>query len=319
MINDLSQPILKPKPLKKNDLIALVAPAGPIIESQLVRAQENLSELGFRSSFTPRIFNRKGYLAGEDPARIEDLHEAFANKNIDAILCIRGGYGSSRILEQLDYSLIKENPKIFVGYSDITALLNAIWQKTGLVTFHGVVGTSAFSNYTQQQFLDLLRRKSVEKLRIEPFGKNTEFLIKGSAQGKLVGGNLAIVNSLVGTGFDIDFKDKIVFLEDIAEPPYKIDRMLTQLLLSGKLEKAAGLILGKFNGCDIDGKEITKENSLSLNEVLENRLGSLAIPIIKNFSFGHISNQAIFPIGIEAQIDSSLNGVQLLENALKYD
>ena len=307
---------VKLKALKKNDLIALIAPAGPIHEKQLVKAQETLSELGFRSFFTQRIFNRNGYLAGDDSERLDDLHEAFENQKINAILCIRGGYGSARLLNKIDFSLIQNNPKVFIGYSDITALLNTIWQKTGLVTFHGVVGTSFFSAYTKERFSELLN--SHNKI-IRPRNKEFEFLNNGEAKGCLVGGNLAIVNSLIGTNYDIDFTNKIVFLEDVAEPPYKIDRMLTQLLLAGKLEQAAGIVLGEFRGCDIDDNEITRENSLSLNEVLTDRLGHLKIPIVKNFSFGHVKDQAIFPIGIEAEISLNINGIRLLESVFETD
>ncbi len=318
MTNDNIQPTIKPKALKKNDLIALIAPAGPVTESKLAKAQENLSDLGFRTCFTPKILNRKGYLAGNDSDRIDDLHIAFENPDINAILCIRGGYGSARIVNNLDFGLIKENPKIFIGYSDVTALLNSIWKKTGLITFHGVVGTSEFSEYTRQQFLSFFRARNVENLVITPKGNKVEFLNTGKAKGKLVGGNLAIVNSFIGTEFDIDFTGKIVFLEDVGEAPYKIDRMLTQLLLSGKLEKASGIILGKFSGCDIDNTEITKENSLSLSEVFNDRLGHLNIPIINDFSFGHVKDQAIFPVGIEAEIDSSQNnGIKLLESVFE--
>jgi muramoyltetrapeptide carboxypeptidase len=319
MTNDPIQPQLKPKSLKKNDLISLIAPAGPINESQLVKTQDTLTELGFRSFFTPRIFKRKGYLAGDDSVRLDDLHDAFENPGIDAILCIRGGYGSARILDKIDYSLIQKHPKIFIGYSDITALLNVIWKKTGLITFHGVVGTSSFSEYTRKQFSSLLNPYYTDNQVINSISGRVEFLNEGIAKGHLVGGNLTIINSLIGTGYDIDFTKKIVFIEDVAEPPYKIDRMLTQLLLSGKLKQAAGIILGNFNGCDINGKEITKENSLSLNEVFIDRLGDLNIPIVKNFTFGHISHQAIFPVGIEAEIAPDINGIRLLESVFKTD
>jgi len=310
-------PILKPKALKKGSLIALVAPAGPVKESQLAKAQENLSEMGFRTCFTERILQRKGYLAGGDSSRLEDLHEAFENSDVEAILCIRGGYGSARIIDKIDYKLIKQNPKIFIGYSDITALLNAIWQKTGLICFHGVVGTSSFSNYTKDQFLNLFLNQLINN---EILALETELLNKiteGRAKGQLVGGNLSIITSLLATPFELDFTNKIVFLEDIGEPPYKIDRMLTQLLLSGNFQMAVGIILGKFTNCDIDQKEITSENSLSLNDVFVDRLKGLNIPIIKDFSFGHIKDQAIFPIGIEAEIDTNNKSIKLLEGAFE--
>ena len=312
-------PVLKPKALKKNSRIGLIAPAGPINESQLAKAQDNLLEMGFRSCFTDRILHRKGYLAGEDSTRLDDLHEAFENNDIDAILCIRGGYGSARIIDQIDFELIKQNPKIFIGYSDITALLNIIRQKTGLICFHGVVGTSAFSEYTKSQFQKLFFNQVSDNEIYTAQPTLLEVLNKGKAKGQLVGGNLAIINSLLATPFELDFTNKIVFLEDVGETPYKIDRMLTQLLLSGNLQKAAGIILGTFKNCDIDQEEITPENSLSLIQVFEDKLKSLDIPVISNFSFGHIKDQAIFPIGIEAEIDTTRNSIRLLESVFKTE
>lgn len=311
-INEINP--IKPKALSKGDNIALIAPAGPVNEVQLTTAQKNIQELGFNSYFTDRILLKKGYLAGNDNERLNDLHEAFENTEIDAILCIRGGYGSARIIEQIDYSLIKRNPKIFIGYSDITALINAFWQKTGLICFHGVVGNSTFSPYTKNCFLQLMTN-NLKSNKIVPLNNNKTFSInQGIAKGKLVGGNLAIINTLIGTQHQIDFTDKIVFLEDIGEAPYKIDRMLTQLLQTGQLQKAKGIILGEFYKCDIDNIEISADNSLSLKEVLNDRLEVLNIPIIGNFSFGHISNQAIFPVGIEAEIDTECPEVRLCES-----
>jgi len=307
---------IKPRALKKNDLIGLIAPAGPISENQLAEAQEKLAEMGFRSTFTDRIFARKGYLAGDDQIRIDDFHEAFLNDNIKAILCIRGGYGSARILSSLDFELIKSHPKIFIGYSDITALLNTIWQKTGLVTFHGVVGTSAFTSYSRQQFISTLTNYS-ENFKIETIdNKAIDIVCKGKCEGQLIGGNLSIINSLLGTPFEPDFDDKILIIEEVNEAPYKIDRMLTQLLLTQKIEKVSGIVLGQFKGCDIDNEEITIENSLSLKEVIKDRLGHLNIPIISGFSFGHIIDQAIFPIGVRARFDTSIAGIELMENML---
>lgn len=313
MTNDL-QPTLKPKQLKKNNQIALITPAGPISEQQLAKAQENLLSMGFKSCFSKRVFERNGYLAGDDKTRLTDLHEAFENKQVDAILCIRGGYGTMRILDKIDYSLIKRNPKTIIGYSDITALLNAIWQKTGLVTFHGVVGSSAFSPYTKQQFVELLVNQSANNESIKSREDKLKIITNGEAMGQLVGGNLAMINSLLGTSFEIDFANKIAFFEDVNEAPYKIDRMLTQLLLSGSLQKASGIVLGNFKGCDINNDDITNKNSLSLDEVFNDRLGDLGIPVVSGFSFGHVKDQAIFPIGIKAELDTASTSIKLLEN-----
>ena len=304
--------VIKPKALKKNSLITLIAPAGPITESQLAKAQENISGMGFRTCFTNRIFEKTGYLAGSDETRIADLHEAFENKEVEAILCIRGGYGATRIVDKINYHTIRKNPKIFIGYSDITVLLNSIFQKTRMITFHGVVGSSVFSDYTRQLFTNILCNQLKDNIIYTENNKTVKIISSGKSTGQLTGGNLSIIASLTGTSFELEFDNKIVFFEDVNEPPYKIDRMLTQLLLSGKLQKASAIILGEFKGCDIDNKEITKENSLSLIEVFKDRLTCLGIPVIMGFSFGHVKNQALFPIGINACIDTNYPEIQLL-------
>ncbi len=309
----LPQKIIKPRKLIGNSMIAIIAPAGPVRQEQIDKAQDVLSEMGYRSCYNKAILSKKGHLAGSDEVRLNDLHEAFENKDINAVICIRGGYGTTRIIDKIDYDLIKRNPKIFIGYSDITALLNSINQQVGLITFHGVVGISAFTEYTKKEFSSILSAEENE-LIIYPKDNNTiKTIFPGKAKGRLVGGNLSLVNALIGTKYQIDFADKIVFLEDIGEAPYKIDRMLTQLLLCDCLQKASGIILGIFTDCDINNKELTSENSLSLVEVFKERLGHLNIPIISGFSFGHVQNQAIFPIGIEAELDTGFNGIKLLE------
>ncbi|MBN1251723.1 MAG: LD-carboxypeptidase [Bacteroidales bacterium] len=302
---------IKPQKLKKGDRIGLVCPAGFITKEQLDKTSNILSELGFNSFFSDNILNRQGYLAGNDKERAEDINQMFINKSIKAILAVRGGYGSSRIIDLIDYQTIKENPKIFIGYSDITALLNSINKFTGLITFHGIVGISDFNDYTKQNFLNLFVNNLLEIKSDENI--SPKIINHGSAQGKLAGGNLSTINSLLATDFEIDFTDKIVFIEDISESPYKIDRMLTQLLLSGNLKKAKAIILGVFKNCDLNDDDINKQNSLSLQEIFIDRLNNLNIPVISNFSFGHIESQAIFPIGITAEINTNELFIRLLE------
>jgi muramoyltetrapeptide carboxypeptidase len=314
----INQPdLIKPKSVKPGDTVAFIAPAGPVTDEQLLNARQRIENLGFKVSYSDRILSRNGYLAGDDKSRLTEFHEAFEDHNNNLILCIRGGYGCSRIVDKIDFNLVKRNPKIFFGFSDITVLLNAIYQKTGLITFHGVVGNSGFSEYTKKIFLDLISCQSPD-YKIEPFNQESIGCItEGKASGRLIGGNLSIINSLVGTDYDLDFKDKLVFIEDIDEAPYRIDRMLTQLLLAGKLQKAAGIILGDFRGCDID---LTKEeniNPITLNQVLRDRLGNLGIPVMTGFSFGHVSNQAVFPVGIMAELDTNQTYIRLLENAVE--
>ncbi len=307
---------MKPKLFNKNTKIRLIAPAGPITEEKLHNAQSKLSSMGLQCSFTDRILRRHPYLAGSDNNRLLDLHEAFEDNNVSAIMCIRGGYGTARLIDKIDYSLIKRNPKILIGYSDITALLNSIWQKTGLVCFHGVMGSSTFTDYTKKQLLNLLNNNIAE---ISTFDKSKIKILKqGNAKGKPVGGNLAIVNSLIGTDYEIDFTDKIAFFEDIGEDFYKIDRMITQLLLTKSFKKSAGIILGTFNKCKHynDGLE---DKTISLNDIFAERFKDLNIPIISGFSFGHVDNQAIFPIGVDVELDTdNAYKINLLETIFDY-
>ena len=310
---DTPEKIIKPPRLLKNNQIALIAPAGPVKQEQIDKTQKVLSAMGYKSCYNQSILSRKGYLAGSDDVRLNELHLAFERKDVDAIICIRGGYGSSRIVDKIDFELLKQNPKIFIGYSDITVLLNSIYQQTGLITFHGVVGISSFSDYTRSIFTNILTLTKDEFLIYPKDKESLEIVNSGKASGRLAGGNLSMIVSLLGTKFQPDFTNKLVFLEDIGEAPYRIDRMLTQLLLSGCLEKASGIILGNFKNCDIDNIEITSENSLSLNEIITDRLSLLNKPTIKGFSFGHMENQAIFPVGCLAELNTNVPGIKLLE------
>jgi muramoyltetrapeptide carboxypeptidase len=303
---------IKPKAIKPGSRIGLIAPAGPVTSEILQQTVSKIESLGFNVSFNPCILDKKGYLAGEDQVRLDDFHQAFSNPDIDAVLCIRGGNGSNRIVNKIDFNLIKKNPKIFVGYSDITVFLTAIWQNAGMVGFHGVVGTSDFTDYTRKNFLEILSCKD-SSYEIHPFDtKSIEIITKGKATGELIGGNLCLITTLLSTPYEPDFTDKLVFLEDIDEPPHKIDRMLTQLLLAGKLQNAAGLLLGDFTGGN-DAAYNEQHNTLTIGEVLNERLNRLKIPVIKGFSFGHIPNQAIFPVGVKAEIDTAIPFVKLLE------
>ncbi|MCF6240986.1 MAG: LD-carboxypeptidase [Bacteroidales bacterium] len=319
----IKHPIIIPKRLKKGDTIGLITPAGVITPEKLANTKKLLSDLGYKTFHTENVLRKRGYLAGSDKEKLDDLHLMFKNDEVNAIMCIRGGYGTMRLLPFIDYDLIRRHAKILIGYSDITALIQAIYKKTGLVGFHGVVGTSAFTEYTLQNFLDILTITSKTKT-IHSFPPKPDSVVaylpyvlnSGKAQGKLIGGNLALLASLMGTPYEPDFENKIVFIEDIDEAPYRIDRMLTQLLLSGKLQKAAGIVLGVFNACDLDRENLNPENSLSLKEVITDRLSDLDMPVMYGFSFGHIQNQAIFPVGVLAEMDTERFIIRLLEPAV---
>lgn len=309
---------LKPKQLKKGQTIGLIAPGSSITEDKLNKAIETVEKLGLKPAFTKNILAKHGYLAGTDEQRLSDLHQMFSDIKIDGIWCIRGGYGCTRLLSKIDYKLIKRNPKVLIGYSDITALLQAIYKKTGLIGFHGPVAVSEPTDYTLDHFRktlmttdsNLVLNNSAENQTNKAINFQTKIINPGKAKGKLTGGNLSLISALAGTKYQLPVKNRILFLEDIGEKPYRIDRMLTQLRQSCDLNKAAAIVLGIFADCE------GGENSLSLMETLEDRLGDLKIPVIYGMSFGHIDDQMTLPVGIKAALNTENQTITLLENAV---
>ena len=300
---------IKPKRLKIGDTLAVIAPSSAIPEHVVERALNNLSGLGFKLKLGKHLREKKGYLAGTDEQRLEDLHWAFSDKEVSAVWCIRGGYGATRLLPNVNFDLIKKNPKIFIGYSDITALSTAIYQKTGLITFHGPVGTSDYNDFTKSNVLNILTNptpqypldNAPDNLANESNLFKMEVITPGKCRGKLIGGNLSLLSAMDGTPNALkNLKGKILFMEDIDERPYRIDRMLTQMLQAHDFKQLAGIALGIFEGCNPK----PDENSLTLMECLKDRLGNLGIPVIYGLSFGHINHQFTLPVGIEAQLDT---------------
>ena len=313
--------IIKPKRLKVGDTLGVIAPSSALSEERVTRAVNNLTNLGFKIKLGKNVRAQNGYLAGTDAERLEDLHWAFSDPEVDAVWCIRGGYGATRLLPKVDFKLIKKNPKIFIGYSDITALHVAIFQKTGLVTFHGPVGTSDYTDFTKPNVWNVLTNPTPQYKLVNADANTqnesnlfkTEVISAGKCRGQLIGGNLSLLSAMDGTPFALDnLKGKILFMEDIDERPYRIDRMLTQMLQSHDLSKLAGIALGIFEGCNPK----TDENSLSLIDCLKDRLGNLGIPVIYGLSFGHISNQYTLPVGIEAEMDTETGILTLLDSAV---
>jgi muramoyltetrapeptide carboxypeptidase len=313
--------ILKPNRLKIGARVGLIAPSSPIAVNRWQQTIRNMESMGFELEYDEKaILAKHGYLAGNDKARAREVNRMFADKSIDAIWCVRGGYGSARLLPMLDYDLIKANPKVIIGYSDITALLHGIFLETGLVGFHGPVGASQFTPYSTKQATSVLMTPQEQYTISFPEENLSEkdisfqpFIIKdGNAVGPLIGGNLTLVTSLLGTPYELETKEKLVFLEEIGEKPYRIDRMLTQLLLAGKLQDAAGIVLGVFSDCEAPADD----NSLTLRETLEDRLTNLGIPVIYGLSFGHIANNCTLPMGIKAELNTSNKTLTLLETAV---
>jgi muramoyltetrapeptide carboxypeptidase len=317
----IKKKIMKPKRLQAGDTLGVIAPSSAIPEHVIEKALENLTNLGFKLKLGKNVRASNGYLAGTDEQRVEDLHWAFNDPEVDAVWCIRGGYGATRILPMIDFKIIKKNPKIFIGYSDITALHIAIFQKTGLVTFHGPVGTSEYTDFTKPNVWDLLTKPTPQYLlkHSEENLKNESNLFKpavitaGKCQGQLIGGNLSLLSAMDGTPYALkNLKGKILFIEDIDERPYRVDRMLTQMLQTHDLKQLAGIALGIFEGCNPK----VDENSLTLMECFKDRLGNLGIPVIYGLSFGHIKNQFTLPVGIEAFLDTEAGTINLLEAAV---
>ncbi len=319
-----SNNIIKPKRLKKGDTLGLIAPGSFINEDELKESIENLETLGFKVVYTKNILARYGYFGGTDEQRASDVNEMFKRTDVDGIVCARGGWGCSRILPLLDYDMIKNNPKVLIGYSDVTALLYGIFKETGLVCFHGPVGISTFNEYSVDYFRWVLMEPQETLTLYNPHydkNKNGEeyfpFTIRsGKSSGQLVGGNLSIVVSLIGTQYDIDSENKIVFLEEVGEQPYRVDRMLTQMIEAGKFKNAKGIMLGVFEDSKPNPRKSGISSSFSLDEVLFDRLAKLKVPTAYGMSFGHITNKFTLPFGIEAEFDSLAQTLTLLEPAV---
>ncbi|MCL6493433.1 MAG: LD-carboxypeptidase [Ignavibacterium sp.] len=315
--------VIKPKRLKDGDRIALVAPGSYISENELQESVKNLSDLGFQVTFTERLTLQNGYFSGTDSQRAEDLMEMFEREDVDAIMCVRGGYGCTRILPLLDYNVIKKNPKILIGYSDVTALLFGIFKKTGLITFHGPVATSTFNEFSVKNFRSVLMNPESTKKFFNAYPTSDEniygvqSLVKGKAKGRLVGGNLSIMVSLIGTKYDVDYSNKIIFIEEIGEEPYRIDRMLTQLIQTDKFKNAAGIMMGIFSKCEPKENDAAFSKSFSLMEVLKDRFSDFKIPVIYGMSFGHVKDKFTIPFGGLAELDTDEQSFTLLEPAVK--
>ncbi|MBN2891135.1 MAG: LD-carboxypeptidase [Bacteroidales bacterium] len=306
--------ILKPKRLKYGDAVALIAPSGIVREEKFKKAVRNFNEIGFLPISLNNELKNYGYLADTDENRLIELMLFFQNDVLaEGIFCIRGGYGATRILDQINYDIVCQNPKVFVGFSDITALQSAFFVKTGLVTFHGIVAASEFTEYVLEQINDLIVNP-VENYVLP--ARNMKILNEGKAEGKIVGGNLSLLTSLIGTEYLYSFQNNIVFIEEIAETPYKIDRMLNHLLMATDLKKASAIVFGKFHRCEAEHHDSLPEESFTIEEIIKQYFSDFKIPVVYNINFGHIKDGLIFPIGINASIDTEFFEIRLLETAV---
>ncbi|HET9766124.1 MAG TPA: LD-carboxypeptidase [Thermoanaerobaculia bacterium] len=300
--------LLKPRRLSPGDTIGLVLPASQAFEASTVDlAVEQLAALGFRVKVGAHARAKHGYLAGTDEERAADLMAMFTDPEVDAVFCMKGGWGTPRLLPRLDFAAIRSNPKPFLGYSDVTALLNAIHQATGLVTFHGPMAGSNLRPFNREGLRRVLMSTDPIGTLANPPKEDDELVARGyrivtitpgQARGRLAGGNLTLVASLMGTPWEVDTDGAILLLEDVEEELYRVDRMLTQLALGGKLAKAAAVVFGYCTDCPVEGP------SLSLEEILHDHLGRLGVPVMAGFAFGHREKALTLPIGLTATVDS---------------
>lgn len=296
------------------DTIGIVAPASPVSEEEVIKAKEELENIGFRVKLGKTCFEKYGgYLAGNAESRVHDLHAMFLDENIDAIMCLRGGYGTPQLLRLLDYDIIANNPKLFVGYSDITALHIALHKYAGLATIHGPMASSfpTLDSFSKDYLLQALMRSDPLGKIENPEGEEIYCLVEGEAKGQLVGGNLSLISSTLGTPYEIDTRGKILFLEDVREEPYVIDRMLTHLALAGKFNDAAGVVLGTWEDCDPK----SNPESFKVVDLFEKIIAPFSKPTIYNLQTGHGDINIALPLGVEASLDAT-KGVLIIEESV---
>ena len=314
----MTTPLISPPRLAIGDKVALISPASPPrSRSLLLLGTKRLEQLGLQVVPGRHVLDEYGYLAGSDRGRLRDLEAAFRNPDIKAIFCSRGGYGVGRILAGFDPALARRHPKALVGFSDITMLHLAL-QKAGVVSFWGPMpctglGWSAFSVRGLERAL-----MSTNPVGSVPFsrGRPAKTLRPGIAQGRLTGGTLSMLTSSLGTACEVETRGRIVFMEDVDEEPYRVDRMLTQLIAAGKLSDAAGLALGIFTGTDV--RNSPGKHSLTMQEVFADHLLPLKVPLLANLATGHVPDQVTLPYGIKARLDAGAGTLEVLQAAVRH-
>jgi muramoyltetrapeptide carboxypeptidase len=313
---------IRPKALRTGDTVGLITPSSYVSDpDRLALAERTARYFGLVPKIGSNVRKREGYLGGSVQDRLEDLHAMFRDPEVKGVFAIRGGYGASQLLDGIDYDLIRAHPKVFLGYSDITALHLAIHRRVGMVTFHGPVTLSRFTPYTQTWF-----RKAL--FETEPLGRianppdsdplrpahTLRTVRAGRARGPLIGGNLTLIATTMGTPYEIETGGSILFLEDVDEEPYSIDRMLTQLRLAGKLASAAGVVFGECENCRPRDFKPSYESTLSLGEVVDEILGRLRAPVLSGLTIGHTEDQLTLPLGVMAELDAD-KGELVIEEA----
>ncbi len=317
-----ARPMVKPKSLKPGDTIGLITPSSYVFDTWRIDLAASRLEaaLGVRCRLGRYVKGRHGYMAGTEKERLEDLHAMFADREVAGVFCLEGGYGTERLLSGIDYELVRKNPKVLLGFSDITGLHLAITRKAGLVTFHGPVAMGSLPPWSLANLRKaLFSAEPIGELSNPPeddpnwpqFPLHT--ITPGKARGPIAGGNLTLVSTTMGTPYEIEAKGKILFLEDTGEAPYRVDRMLTQLKLAGKLQEAAGIVWGTCTDCT--PAKSSFEVNLSMSDLLDEILGDLGKPVLAGLVFGHTKEKATIPMGVEAELDAGAKKVAIVEAA----
>lgn len=314
--------LLKPERLQPGDVVGVVAPASAPPDPKAVdRAAAAIERLGFKPKLGRHVRERKGFLAGDDRARAADLMSLFTDRRVRGIICLRGGYGAARLVERLDYEVIRRNPKVFAGYSDITTLHCALTRRARLVSFHSPMlneglGAASFPAFSNESFLrNVCEATPAGSICAGYTGRTVNIVCRGVAEGRLLGGNLSVLVTTLGTAFQPSFRGRLLFLEDVGEKPYRLDRLLTHLLNAGLLQQVAGVAVGIMQDCE--DPTAAKEYRQSAFEVFKERLGPLGVPVVTGLPFGHQPLNATIPVGVRARLDGDSGDLILTEAAVR--
>lgn len=306
--------IIWPKPLQPGDKVALTAPSSPVPEEKLAAAIDSIKFMGLEPVVMPSCRLSHGYMAGPDKQRADDLNRAFADNSIKGIFCLRGGYGAMRILPSLDFKMISKNPKVFVGYSDVTALHTAFNNLCGFITFHGPMPNTNYKRLDQFTLNSLKNCLFHEKTAFNianPKQYHMDVLNPGQTSGMLTGGNLSLMSGTLGSPYEIDTKDKIIFIEDVGERPYRLDKSFTALSLAGKFRDCKGIILGVFAECEepdhdtVPQDTIIADGTLEVMDIINEVVLPWGKPTLWNLRVGHIYPQSTLPMGANIKLDLS--------------
>lgn len=315
--------VAKPPRLRPGDVVGLVEPAGftdDQFDLDLVR--ETIAAMGLRSRLGKHLTERRGYLAGSDVDRAADVNAMFADPDVRAVFAVRGGWGCARVLPHLDFATIQANPKLLVGFSDITALHLAFAARAGFPTIHGPNAASSWPRFSWDAFRAIAFDGATPVL-VNPVAQEDRLVQRngrirtfrgGKVSGRLLGGNLTVLAALMGTPWMPDFDGAILFLEDVKEAPYRIDRMLTQLALSGLLGRLAGVVFGQCTNCNASEPSY---GGFTVSEVLQQHFAPLGVPAFQGAAIGHIASQFSLPVGVRAEIDADAGSIRLLESAVR--